>query len=302
MPTCRAPVVPLHDGLVANSQNCWPSVKFDVGRLIDKTQFLWPAGFYNKTFKWPDWHSWEGLIRKTAGLGRPLTGPDPDSYEQVNAHCDLLVCGGGATGLVAALTAGKAGLRVILADQAEAFGGVLNWESIELNGKPASDWVSTIIAELKSLPNVMLLPRTTVTGIYDHNVTSLLQAGQDRAWRECFWTIRPRHILLATGAIEQGLIFPGNDRPGIMLAGAARHYLNRYAVQVGEKVVISTNNDSAYQTAFDFHRRGVRVDTVVDVRPEINQSIRNRLNDMGTRILLSARIRDTRGDLSLIHI
>ena len=128
VPTCRAPMVPLTEGLVANSQNCWPSVDFDVGRLVDFSHALWPAGFYNKTFKWPSWHTWEGMIRRSAGLGRPLTEPDPDHYEQFNAHCDLLICGGGPAGLMASLTAGHAGLRVNIAEQAEAFGGSLIWE------------------------------------------------------------------------------------------------------------------------------------------------------------------------------
>jgi len=302
VPTCRAPIVPLHEGLVANSQNCWPSVNLDLGRLVDFSHGLWPAGFYNKTFKWPNWRTWEGLIRKSAGLGRPLTGPDPDSYEQVNAHCDLLVCGGGPAGLLAALTAGRAGLRVILAEQAAEFGGVLNWEEFELGHRPALEWVTTVVKELKQLPNVVLLPRTTVTGVYDHLVTSLLQTGHKNAWRECFWTVRPRHLLLTSGAIEQGLIFPENDRPGIMLAGAVRHYLNRYAVRMGESVIVNTNNDSAYQTVFDLARRGIKVSTVIDVRRDVDESIRKRLSAIGTYLLPASRISGTRGSKGISDV
>ncbi len=121
-------MVPLTEGLVANSQNCWPSVNFDAGRIIDFTHVFWPAGFYNKTFKWPGWHTWENLVRRSAGLGRPLNGPDPDHYEHVNAHCDLLICGGGPAGLQAARAAVRSGLRVILAEQSDTFGGLLNQE------------------------------------------------------------------------------------------------------------------------------------------------------------------------------
>jgi sarcosine oxidase subunit alpha len=295
VPTARATMVPLTQGLVANSQTGWPSLEFDLGRIVDFSHALWPAGFYNKTFKWPSWQTWEGLIRRAAGLGRPLTGPDPDHYEQVNAHCDLLVCGGGPGGLAAALTAGRAGIRVMLAEQSTRFGGVLNREQYQLNGMPGYEWIGNAVAELTTMSNVMLLPRTTVTGIYDHNVTTLLQAGTNSQWRECYWTVRPGHILLATGAIEQGLIFPGNDRPGVMLAGAVRHYLNRYAVKAGEKVVIATNNDSAYQTVFDLAHQQVPVSAVVDTRDEIDESLEQRLADLGTRLYSDARVSGTRG-------
>jgi sarcosine oxidase subunit alpha len=295
LPTCRAPVVPLTEGLVANSQNCWPSVDFDIGRLVDFTHPLWSAGFYNKTFKWPSWNTWEGLIRKSAGLGRPLTEPDPDHYEQVNLHCDLLICGSGPAGLIAAQTAGQAGLRVVLVEQAEEFGGSLNWEQYKLNGAAGSDWVRDVIDELRGMSNVMTLKRTIMTGVYDHNVTTLLQTGKDTAWRECFWTVRPKRILLASGAIEQGLIFPNNDRPGIMLAGAVRHYLNRFAVRLAENVIVATNNDTAYQTVFDLAREQISVSVVVDTRSQVDQALRQRLEDLGTKLLTRARISNTRG-------
>jgi len=295
VPSSRATMIPLTQGLVANSQNCWPSVKFDVGRVFDYTHIFWPAGFYNKTFKWPSWHTWEGIIRKSAGLGRPLTGPDPDHYEQINAHCDLLICGGGPAGLMAALTAGRAGARVMLVDQDEIFGGSLNWEQICVAGKTGHEWARDIADELRKLSNVMLLPRTTVLGNYDHNVTTLLQTGKNTAWRECLWTVRPKKILLASGAIEQGMIFQNNDRPGIMLAGAVRHYLNRYAVVSGNKAVLTTNNDTAYQTVFDLARARTPVSTVVDTREQVSAEIRQRLADNGTALFTGARISNTRG-------
>ncbi|MDT8320119.1 MAG: sarcosine oxidase subunit alpha family protein, partial [Xanthomonadales bacterium] len=302
VPNCRAPVVPLRDGLVARSQQGWPSVNFDVGRLLDYTHPLWPAGFYNKTFKWPHWHAWEGFIRRAAGLGRPLTAPDPDRYEQVNAHCDLLICGGGPAGLVAALAAGRAGLRVILADQGEVFGGGLNAERIRLDERPATAWVAQVVAELDSLPGVILLPRTVVTAHYDHQVTALLQTGRETAWRECLWTVRPRQILLATGAIEQGLIFPNNDRPGVMLAGAVRHYLNRFAVIPGRRITLTTNNDIAYQTVFDLAAERIPVVAVIDCREQVDDAICRRLDELDIELLTGARIIDTRGTRGLREV
>jgi sarcosine oxidase subunit alpha len=301
-PSCRAPTVPLTQGLVARSQNCWPSVNFDVGRLIDYSHALWPAGFYNKTFKWPNWHSWEGLIRRSAGLGRPLTEADPDHYEQVNAHCDVLIVGAGPSGLLAAQIAGRAGLRVILVDQGEEFGGVLNWEQYQLGGAPARSWVQAVTQELASIPTVTLLPRTTVAGNYDHNVTTLLQRSTGQAWRECYWTIRPREVILAAGAIEQSLIFPHNDRPGIMLAGAVRHYLHRYAVVAGQKVVVATNNDTAYQTAIDLHSAGITDVLVVDGREQVNPLLQQNLQNLGIELLHKSRIIATRGDKGISHV
>jgi sarcosine oxidase subunit alpha len=295
VPNCRATIVPLEAGLVATSQNGWPTVNFDLGRVVDFTHPLWPAGFYNKTFKWPSWKTWEGLVRRAAGLGRPLEGPDPDRYEQVNAHCDLLICGGGPAGLMAALVAASAGLRVILAEQSPDCGGVLNSENVELDDQPGGDWARQAVSGLRQRPNVTLLEHTVVTGVYDHNVTTLLQTGKGPAWRECLWTVRPRHILLASGAIEQGLIFPDNDRPGIMLAGALRHYLNRHAVLPGTEVVVATNNDSAYQTVFDLQNWRAPVSAVVDSRESISPALEKRLQMAGVELVRGACISDTRG-------
>jgi sarcosine oxidase subunit alpha len=302
VPTCRATMVPLTSGLVARSQNCWPSVDFDAGRIIDFTHFLWPAGFYNKTFKWPNWHTWEGLIRRSAGLGRPLQGPDPDHYEHLNLHCDLLICGAGPAGLRATQVAARSGLRVVLVEQAEKLGGMLNQERTQINGVSGHHWAREVEASLTNHPNVILLPATTATGVYDHNVVTLLQRGLGTAWRECYWTVRPRHILLATGAIEQGLIFPNNDRPGVMLAGAVRQYLNRYAVCTGRNIVVATNNDTAYQTVFDLAHNNIFVSSVVDCRENVDPVLARRTADLGTRLMTGARIADTRGARGLTSI
>jgi sarcosine oxidase subunit alpha len=301
-PSCRAPVVPLAEGLVARSQNCWPSLDFDAGRLIDLTHSLWPAGFYNKTFKWPNWHWWEGIIRHTAGLGRPLTEPDPDRYEQVNAHCDVLIIGGGPAGLMAALVAGRAGLRVMLVDQGETLGGVLNFEQYRVDGQPVRSWVQHTCQELADLPGVTLLPRTMVAGNYDHNVTTLVQRSHGNTWRECYWTVRPREVILAAGAIEQGLIFPENDRPGIMLAGAVRHYLHRHAVVAGEKIVVATNNDTAYQTAIDLHAAGFTGLAVADGRADVDPALLSNMQACGIECLVNTRVAGTRGDKALREI
>jgi len=295
VPNSRATLVPLQEGLVAQSQLGWPSLGFDLGRSFDYSHRLWPAGFYNKTFKWPAWHSWEGLIRRMAGLGRAPDEADPDHYEKINAYCDLLICGAGPAGLVAALVAGRSGLQVIIADQDEQFGGSLNWDSSLLDERPALQWLSSVEAELSSLPNVVQLPRTTVSASYDHQVATLLQRGHNSAWRECLWTVRSRATLLATGAIEQSQVFPLNDRPGIMLASAVRHYANRYAVAAGRKVVISTNNDSAYQTAADLRSHGIEVAAVLDQRQQVPAPMLERMTQLDVVVYPAAQILATQG-------
>ncbi len=299
VPNNRATMVPLQEGLTAKSQIGWPSLEFDLGRSLDFSHRLWPAGFYNKTFKWPSWHFWEGMIRRMAGLGRAPDEADPDHYEQTNCHCDLLICGAGPAGLIAALVAGRSGLQVIIADQDEQFGGSLNWDSCLLDGSPAGAWLATCLNELQALPNVLLLPRTTVSASYDHQVATLLQRGHNPAWRECLWTVRSRATLLATGAIEQSQVFPDNDRPGIMLAGAVRHYANRYAVAAGRRVVISTNNDSAYQTAFDLRHHGIEVAAVIDQRPAVPAAMLQQQHDLGIVVYPAAQIIATCGSKRL---
>ncbi len=295
VPNCRATLVPLQEGLLARSQTGWPSLGCDLGRSFDFSHRLWPAGFYNKTFKWPAWHHWEGMIRRLAGLGRAPDEADPDHYEKTNAHCDLLICGAGPAGLIAALVAGRSGLQVIIADQDEQFGGSLNWDSSLLDERPAVHWVSEVSKQLSAMPNVLLLPRTTVTASYDHQLATLLQRGHSNNWRECLWTVRSRATLLATGAIEQSQVFPLNDRPGIMLASAVRHYANRYAVAAGRKVVISTNNDSAYQTATDLCSHGIRVAAVLDQRQEVPTAMLQQMQQLDVIVYPAAQIRSTRG-------
>ncbi len=302
VPNCRATLVPLQEGLVARSQLGWPGLGFDLGRVLDYSHRLWPAGFYNKTFKWPGWHTWEPLVRTLAGLGRAPEAADPDRYESVHAHCDLLICGGGPAGLLAALLAGCSGLRVILADRDEQFGGSLLWDSCLLDESPAMHWVAGVQAQLGNMPNVMLLPRTTVSACYDHQVATLVQRGQLSDWRECLWTVRSRATLLATGAIEQSLVFPHNDRPGIMLADAVRHYANRYAVAAGRRVVIACNNDSAYQTAIDLRSHGIEVAAILDQRAEIAPALSQRIHSLGIRTHTQARVTGTNGSRRLNRI
>jgi sarcosine oxidase subunit alpha len=297
-PSERAPAVELVDGLEARSQAGWPGLNFEVGRILDFTAPLWAAGFYNKTFKWPNWHTYEGIIRRMAGLGRAPKERDPDRYDVCNLHCDVLVVGGGVAGLKAALEAGRAGARVVLVDEHHQFGGSASWNGAPIDGSPGTTWLAHTRSELSQLAGARMLSRTTATGYYDHNVVALLERAQMRhpnASRERYWIVRAQRVVLATGALEQPLIFSNNDRPGIMLAGSARQYLRRYGVAIGRRLLIATNNDSAYALAGDFKEAGVAVLGIVDSRHEVSDELRESLRLLSIPVMEGSIPVDTSG-------
>ena len=270
-PNVRATQIELHDGLVAASQNCWPSVEFDIGSVNNLLSRLLPAGFYYKTFMWPPslWMTYERLIRSAAGMGRAPDAPDPARYEHRHAHCDVLVAGGGPAGLAAALAAARSGARVVVADEGREFGGSLLNDRADIDGEPALNWVRRTVAELARLPDVTLLRRSTVFGYFDHNALAIAEnAPQARAHAPAqrMWKVRAVQVVLATGALERPLVFANNDRPGVMLASAARTYANRYAVKPGSRAVVVTNNDSAYSAALDLRTSGVDIAAIIDAR------------------------------------
>ena len=279
-PNLRATQVELYDGLVAESQNRWPSLAFDVGAINNALSPVLPAGFYNKTFMWP--RSWwfkvyEPNIRAAAGLGKAPSLADPDRYGQIYAHCEVLIVGAGPAGISAALSAAASGARVVLCDeQAEMGGSLLSERCAEIDGRPYAEWLAESIETLRANPRVRLLPRTTAFGYFPHNNIGLCERLTDHVAspasqqpRERLWQVRASEVVLATGAIERPLIFPGNDRPGVMLASAARTYANRYGVRVGEAVVVLAGCDAAYEAAADLAAAGSRIVVIADTRTNV---------------------------------
>ncbi|KRE24434.1 hypothetical protein ASE66_04180 [Bosea sp. Root483D1] len=271
-PNSKATEIELHDGLVSRSQNRWPSLAFDVLALNALAGKALSAGFYYKTFMWPKrfWEKlYEPLIRRAAGLGRAATEADPDHYEAMHAHCDVLVVGSGPAGLAAARAAGEAGARVILCERDVLIGGGL------LLCPDHQAWHADMLAALRALPNVEILPRTNVFGYYDHNLLGALEQVADHRRepgehevRQRYRTFRARQVVLATGASERLIALPGNDRPGVMMAGAVLAYLRRFGVAPGENAVVFTNNDSAYDTALALAEAGLGRVTLADARPQ----------------------------------
>ena len=312
-PNLRATQVELYDGLVAESQNRWPSLERDFGRINDVLSAFFPAGFYYKTFMWPKkaWAAlYEPVIRRAAGLGRAPTLADPDRYAQRYAHCDVLVVGAGPAGLAAALEAAASGERIILCDEEAEFGGSLLAEThAEIDDLPALRWLAATLTSLAQNPRVTLLSRTTAFGYFPHNFIGLNQrltdhqaAPHENQPRERLWQVRARRVVLATGAIERPLVFPGNDRPGVMLAGAALTYLHRYAVRVGERLVIVTATDDPYQTALDLKAAGSVVSVIADLRANVSGALPDAARAAGITVLTGVTVLGTGGDLRIDSI
>ncbi|AWB47719.1 sarcosine oxidase subunit alpha [Gemmobacter aquarius] len=305
-PNTRATVQELYDGLKARSQNRFPSLRFDVMSVNDMVSPFLSAGFYYKTFMWPRafWEKlYEPVIRRAAGLGSLSGRDDDDAYEKAWAFCDVLVIGAGPTGLMAALTAAQSGADVILADEDTRMGGRLLSDTTRIDGQPGLDWADAVLAELSAMPNVRLMTRTTVTGAYDDGTfgalerVSLHRTPAPHLPRECFWRIVAGQTVLAAGALERPVAFPDNDRPGIMMAGAVRAYLNRYGVAAGKRVTLIANNDAARATARDLMAAGVKVAAILDTRPDASA-----VEDCP--VYLAATITGTRGrhGLTSVHV
>ena len=317
-PNIPATAIEIHDGLRAESQNRFPSLNWDVGALNQLAGKVLGAGFYYKTFMGPVvgplkgtrfWMFCEHFIRRAAGLGRAGTVADDTRYERMNAFCDVLVVGSGPAGLMAAKAAADRGARVILAELDPRFGGSANWSGETIDGTRAADWANDIVNGLKGRNNVRLLPRTTVWGYYDGNTMAALERVSDHKEtaargepRHRHWTIRAKSVVLATGALERPLVFPGNDRPGVMLASAAQRYANQFGVLPGEKIALFTNNDTAYAAAAALGKAGANVTAIIDVRSGISDEARGLAASCGAEVLAGHAVVATEGGRALTDI
>lgn len=306
IPNVRATQQALYPNLVARSTNGWPSVNTDLMGILGKVGGgMMPPGFYYKTFMYPEnlWLTYEKYIRKAAGLGRAPTANDPDSYDHMNQHCDVLIVGAGPAGLAAALAAGRSGARVILADEQEEFGGSLLDARETLDGKPAVDWVAQVVAELQGMEQVTLLPRSTVNGYHDHNFLTIHQRMTDHLGevaplgqvRQRVHRVRAKRVVLAAGAHERPLVYANNDVPGNMLAGAVSTYVRRYGVAPGQKLVLSTNNDYAYRVVLDWLDAGREVVAVADARSNPRGAWVEAVQARGVRVIGGSAVIEATG-------
>ncbi len=265
-----ATAITLREGLDARSVNCWPSPAHDVFAISQLFARLLPAGFYYKTFMWPGWHAYEPFIRRAAGLARAPAEPTADEAGEIrHAHCDVLVVGAGPAGLMAALAAGRAGARVVLADAGRLPGGSLLGGAPPIGGREAVAWAAGLAAELDAMANITRLVDATAWAHREHGLVMIAERHPEIGGvRQRSWQMRARRVVIATGAIERMMVFDHNDRPGVMLASAARYYLHRHAVRAGRRAVVFTNNASAYAAARDLADAGIALAAIVDSRAE----------------------------------
>ncbi len=307
-PNVRATEIEIYDGLEASSQNCWPNVNFDIGGINNILSPLLPAGFYYKTFMWPAsfWEKYEYFIRKSAGLGKSPTKPDPDLYEHKYIHCDVLVIGGGISGIMAAKTSAENNYKTLLLDEKPHLGGTTIYQSSEfnkINNQYSSKWLEKEISKLKNIKNLEIKTRTSVAAYHGYNfllarenLTDHLPLNKKKdKIRQRLLKIRAKKVIAATGSIERPLIFNNNDRPGIILSSAIKKYSDYYGVVCGKENILFTNNDSAYETAISLFNKGIKINAIIDIREKVNSEITNHAEKIGIKIYNSYTIVDTSG-------
>jgi sarcosine oxidase, subunit alpha len=298
VPIVRATMMPLVDGLRAETQHCTPSVNFDLGRILDYTRNFWPAGFYNKTFKWPSWKAYEWMVRRASGIGELPDGPDPTRYRHANLYCNVLVVGAGASGLHAAIEAAETGEDVVLVEQDNELGGKLLYGVSTGSERSADEILASLLSQIRSLPNVRVMLNSSVAGYYDNNVLTIHERSNvfgTNDFAETYWKVRARKVVLATGAIEQPILFAKNDLPGVMLTTAIRKYAVRYGVRCGDRVVAIVNNDHAYRDVFAIADAGIQLKLVIDMRSTVSPSYRQSAEEKGIRVYVGAMPVEARG-------
>ena len=307
-PNVRATELELYEGLEATSQNCWPSVNFDIGGINNLISNFIPAGFYYKTFMWPKsfWKNvYEPLIRQSAGLGKSPTVSDPEIYDHKHVHCDVLVIGGGISGIMAANLAAKNNLNTILVDDKNSLGGSTiyqNNENFKINDEKSKNWLSKEIEQLNKLKNLTIKTRTSLAAYHSYNyllakenlTDHLSKNKNNNSIRQRLWKIRAKKVIIATGAIERPLVFNNNDRPGIILANSVNKYLNFYGVASGLNNFIFTNNDSAYEAAISLFDKGISV-KIIDIRKKSDSEIVKQAQKLGINIYWNSTVTNTFG-------
>ncbi|MDX2306969.1 MAG: 2Fe-2S iron-sulfur cluster-binding protein [Hyphomicrobium sp.] len=290
-PNVRADLHPVSSGLAVKSVNWLGSLENDAYAIIDKFSRFLPVGFYYKTFYWPNrsWWFYERPIREMAGLGKLDPRAGHRYYDKEYLFADVLVVGGGPAGLAAAIAAAESGADTLLVDEGPLLGGSLLYGRMAENRGAANETRERLVATARSLPNLTIMTKAVVSGLFADNWASIITGN-----RLC--KVRARQTIVAAGSFDQPLVFRNNDRPGIMFASAAQRLMRLYGVKVGDKAVVVTSNALGYAAALDLSEAGTAITAVVDLGavdgPEV-EAVRAK----GIRIIPRATVVDAGGKL-----
>ena len=262
-PNVRAGHRRLSNGIAVSAQNVWPSLRFDLGSINQVVGRFLSAGFYYKTFMRPRflWPLYQKVLSRFAPGGRiHWESSTHGAYDKRYAHPDVLVAGGGPSGMAAALAAAEAGADVLLVEHEYQLGGHLLW------GDPADQAeAADLVTAVESHPGIEVLRNSTVTGRYDHNWVSVLERSHATA-PERLIRARAGSLVVAPGLVERPYVFAGNDTPGVMLSGAVRRLINLWSVKPGRRAVVLSANTQGDSALDDLRAAGVEIVAALDAR------------------------------------
>ncbi len=259
----RGDQVSLESGMNLRAVNTAGGLKRDRLNITERFSRFMPVGFYYKAFYKPRWlfpfH--EKQMRKVAGLGAINANNAPTNSPKDYAWCDVLVIGGGGSGMSAALAAADGGARVMLVDEGLKLGGSLVWQGGGDHGGRVEPLAAAMVAKVEAHENIEVRCSTMAGGYYGDHWMGLFNG-------EKLTKLRAKSVVFATGVIEQPAVFGNNDLPGVMLASAAQRLMRLFAIKPFEQAVVLAGNDDGYRATLDLLDVGVVVKAVVDLRRE----------------------------------
>lgn len=298
-PNVRASTRLVESGQNIKPQNVMPALDADLMALTVLGSRLLPVGFYYKTFIRPAtmWPTYEKMLRNLAGLGYVTLEEPTTYYDKTYEFADLLVIGGGPAGLQAALSAANSGARVLLVDENPYLGGHLVYERqtviTESGLQEAHELGQQLAAQVEAHPNITVRLMTTAIGMYDHLWVGAVE-------KDCrLLKIRPKSVVVATGAFEQPFIFENNDLPGVMLGSAAQRLMHLYGVRPGRQTVVLSANRDGLRVALDLVTAGVEVLRVIELRLQPDDDLVTKLQAAQIPVETDRIITEAKGTTNL---
>jgi sarcosine oxidase subunit alpha len=262
-PNIPADQLALEDGLEARAQNVWGSLARDRASLAGFFSGFMPAGFYYRAFFRPRgaWRYWEKIFRRSAGLGSISRQTGPGYFDKQYLFADVAVIGGGPAGLEAALAAARQGASVLLADEAPAPGGSLNYARFQRRPDEIAKLLQALVSKVREAANIRVLSNCSCSGWFADNWLSL-DAGNR------LFKLRAKEVIACTGSAEQPMVLRNNDLPGVLPASGVQRLLRLYGVRPGERVAVVTANLEGYDLGRDLLESGTEISVMIDLNDE----------------------------------